>query len=148
MAPKEGVPGILHDLKMKAASLQRCYTEYGTYVDELEADKKRLEEAKAKGSDTRQLEAVVKETADMIPITQRNTQKICDGYIEFYNSKVDALKQGLEDGPDKEAEKWKKDLAAAAKNLEKMFKRPHNPLNGLGTTEVKRIQNELDTLSR
>eukprot|EP01057_Protomagalhaensia_wolfi_P000650 Protomagalhaensia_wolfi_Nauph_80__649@NODE_1369_length_1562_cov_839_785292_g1060_i0_p1_GENE_NODE_1369_length_1562_cov_839_785292_g1060_i0NODE_1369_length_1562_cov_839_785292_g1060_i0_p1_ORF_typecomplete_len164_score39_27TBCA/PF02970_16/4_7e07TBCA/PF02970_16/3_2e03PriC/PF07445_12/0_0052FliG_N/PF14842_6/0_18FliG_N/PF14842_6/7_4e03PTR/PF12789_7/0_17ACR_tran/PF00873_19/0_29Allexi_40kDa/PF05549_11/4_6e02Allexi_40kDa/PF05549_11/0_63_NODE_1369_length_1562_cov_839_785292_g1060_i08971388 len=142
-APKDSVPGILHELKLKAASFSRCYTEYGTYVDELESDKKRLQDAKDRGADTRQLEAVAKETADMLPITKKNTQKIFAKFVEHWNQNRDSLINGINQANLKDREKWQRDCGSNARNLQKTLNKKNSPMD---TSETDTLQNIITNL--
>eukprot|EP01054_Gregarina_sp_Poly1_P009479 Gregarina_sp_Poly_1__9478@NODE_595_length_7272_cov_31_818598_g460_i0_p3_GENE_NODE_595_length_7272_cov_31_818598_g460_i0NODE_595_length_7272_cov_31_818598_g460_i0_p3_ORF_typecomplete_len231_score41_52TBCA/PF02970_16/6_5e05TBCA/PF02970_16/2_8e03DUF2110/PF09883_9/0_013_NODE_595_length_7272_cov_31_818598_g460_i051295821 len=146
-AQKDSVQGILHDLKMKSASFLRCYIEYGTYVDELQTDKTKLAQARAQGEETKQLEAVEKETADMIPITQRNVKKIYNGFVEFWGQRKTALERGLQSAPPRDREKWLRELNFHAKNLEKMGSRKHNPLAPPEAQQIETIISEIRELA-
>eukprot|EP01056_Protomagalhaensia_sp_Gyna25_P006066 Protomagalhaensia_sp_Gyna_25__6065@NODE_966_length_2346_cov_326_340702_g708_i1_p2_GENE_NODE_966_length_2346_cov_326_340702_g708_i1NODE_966_length_2346_cov_326_340702_g708_i1_p2_ORF_typecomplete_len165_score26_40TBCA/PF02970_16/5_7e08TBCA/PF02970_16/4_5e03TMP_2/PF06791_13/0_079UPF0113_N/PF17833_1/0_12PriC/PF07445_12/0_16Caprin1_dimer/PF18293_1/0_18_NODE_966_length_2346_cov_326_340702_g708_i1253747 len=144
VAPKDSVPGILHELKLKAASFSRCYTEYGTYVDELEADKKRLQDAKDRGADTRQLEAVAKETADMLPITKRNTQKVFSKLVEYWNQNRDSLINGINQASNSnDRVKWQRDCGSNARNLQKIINKKNSPMDA---SDIDTLQNIISSL--
>lgn len=146
-APKDSVQGILHDLKMKTAIFSRCYVEYGTYLDELESDKIRLNVAKSQGQDTKQLESVMKETSDMLPITQQHAKKYHAGYVDFWKQRKETLEKGLTAAAASDRAKYQRELNSEAQKLEKTIKRKHNPLTSEETAAVEEIFQDIKCLA-